>query len=1197
MRGLLLLLRMRALLLCCVSLGVEMSSFIDEYESLVNRPDFKTNKKAQARAHRLRALGLVVDPTQGGLVTPPPARTTGAFGLPLATDPITDIAQRFNATASVPARPKVKSPVGVAKPPSISSLTDDLLPGGMSGGQTQRSTPAPQKVKPQPSTVVSNNKKWTGSANPMNGIPGSPIYETGRQLGLDVAYRPVKGGITKARYGGPTGPVKYFGSVEEGGRLLNNKDPRVQANTPAPQPARVVGSNGQTTPTAPVSNGKKWTGTANPLNGLPGTPIFEKGRRLGLDVVDRPVINGITAARYGSHGGTVKYFGPKEEEGRLLSYSDPRVSATMDKMSDQDPGTWATWLQAAHDSRGIEEGVENIANGVNYVIQKPFQSELEKKNKERAKHGLPPLKESKIAKGTANVVTGLVTSLPQTFAAFTAALMSPHNEEAGEAFDNFADANVNAAGLGAGGQFEKFQAKDYPGVVKQTIDKFKEDPVTAWATLAGGALMLRGGGIALTRGRVRVLLRQAGENETIARNVSPRQAQEHLDLAKAQRQQAAALNARLPKSARVSTQPRSASPHSSTKPTDQQPLKVSGIHETRSMTKPTIFVGPSGDYAGSSWLEASPAELAEMEQRQQAPAGATTRNRVPVTSLGPNHYDGTQTPDQLPGKTLGGNPQIVRIPGDPEVMGAPSNGVSRGATGEPPPNVQLKPSGPNLQPNRAMPEGAPAEAGAPSALRGAGTGRAAGDVVAPETLRNPGAQVAEGVREAGNLATLGDHTGALDALGKTLSNNLTHLLHDPEGIVRLVTQGRNGLEAIGKPAAELVYAKASEALRTLQALAARHGDLKTAGEAASSAQAIEKQGANLRSTRQESGQNPGPVNGDASSGASVENTPSLENGTPGAGASPMGDGTGAVRPGVSSPNAEGVSQGNPNVSDFLDHTWSLAEDAKATAAEETWNALKSMSSHPGEPGMAPEEMPGAALGGTRFEQSGPKGAKGSVEFQPDGRAVIEAFRGADASTVLHETFHVARRTLNDSDTAILENWAGVKNRQWTPDAEEMAARAWERYLREGVAPTRPLQGVFARLKTILSNIYHSVRGSAIDVDISPQVHDLFDRILGKGQADGGAIPEPRSPWYALGEESPYEIRDAATYRSAIKKAFPLSNEDADALTTIADSMATTWSRRTGLPKSEWYGKIAYIRRGAPGKAVKAGWAKQAVSER
>lgn len=149
--------------------------------------------------------------------------------------------------------------------------------------------------------------------------------------------------------------------------------------------------------------------------------------------------------------------------------------------------------------------------------------------------------------------------------------------------------------------------------------------------------------------------------------------------------------------------------------------------------------------------------------------------------------------------------------------------------------------------------------------------------------------------------------------------------------------------------------------------------------------------------------------------------------------------------------------------------------------------------------------------------------KGSVNFRADGKAIIRALDNPDASTVPHELWHVIRRSifrdklLSQEDLDYIEQWAGVKDGNWTPmgadgklDAvhEEKWARAGERFLSEGKADwaPEPLQRAFALFKQWMQDIYNGIKGSAIDVELTPQIREIFAKTLGKGLDEPAVKP-------------------------------------------------------------------------------------------
>ena len=145
-----------------------------------------------------------------------------------------------------------------------------------------------------------------------------------------------------------------------------------------------------------------------------------------------------------------------------------------------------------------------------------------------------------------------------------------------------------------------------------------------------------------------------------------------------------------------------------------------------------------------------------------------------------------------------------------------------------------------------------------------------------------------------------------------------------------------------------------------------------------------------------------------------------------------------------------------------------------------------------------------------FQQEGGN-IKGAIDFVNDNKASVYVFDGADISTLAHEfTGHLGRRFLEKlaesneafaKDYESIKKWAGVKDDIWSTRAEEKFARAFERYLREGKAPTKALSAVFENLKKWLTQIYNTIKGSSIDIELTQEVKDVFGGLLG-AKAEG-----------------------------------------------------------------------------------------------
>ena len=164
----------------------------------------------------------------------------------------------------------------------------------------------------------------------------------------------------------------------------------------------------------------------------------------------------------------------------------------------------------------------------------------------------------------------------------------------------------------------------------------------------------------------------------------------------------------------------------------------------------------------------------------------------------------------------------------------------------------------------------------------------------------------------------------------------------------------------------------------------------------------------------------------------------------------------------------------------------------------------------------------------RAEGEGPP--RGRLDVLPDQDAYRVVFaEAADASTAVHEFQHLfieeARRVLAlpmekiadaqafaafKNGMKAAEDWAGVTGGQWTREAHEKMATAFERYLAEGKAPTRELEGLFDRMKEWLLSTYRSL--TDMGADIPDDVRRFFDQQLvldadsrtgGRGSASEG----------------------------------------------------------------------------------------------
>lgn len=194
-----------------------------------------------------------------------------------------------------------------------------------------------------------------------------------------------------------------------------------------------------------------------------------------------------------------------------------------------------------------------------------------------------------------------------------------------------------------------------------------------------------------------------------------------------------------------------------------------------------------------------------------------------------------------------------------------------------------------------------------------------------------------------------------------------------------------------------------------------------------------------------------------------------------------------------------------------------------------------------------------------------QGPKGSIEFTPTGefagavKAFIRGLNNPDASTGVHEIAHAARLFLlnraiaqehrlgvSDEDIAIVERECGVVDGEWTTPAEEKFARIFERYLAEGEAPSPRLQTVFEAFAKWMAEVYATLMGSEIDVEVSPEMKGVLDRLLTRrerldamGRATDQAITQAEganklSPLFLAPDDVGMDAATFALYRQALE---------------------------------------------------------------
>ena len=122
-----------------------------------------------------------------------------------------------------------------------------------------------------------------------------------------------------------------------------------------------------------------------------------------------------------------------------------------------------------------------------------------------------------------------------------------------------------------------------------------------------------------------------------------------------------------------------------------------------------------------------------------------------------------------------------------------------------------------------------------------------------------------------------------------------------------------------------------------------------------------------------------------------------------------------------------------------------------------------------------------------------KGATDFTELQGDIKALVYVSEKSDFSTFVHESAHVARRTMTGELLQKAEKAFGVTDGKWTRSQEEKFAQGFEQYLKEGKAPNAELKSVFQKAAEFLTRIYKSLQEL---VHINDDIRAVYDELLG-----------------------------------------------------------------------------------------------------
>lgn len=133
--------------------------------------------------------------------------------------------------------------------------------------------------------------------------------------------------------------------------------------------------------------------------------------------------------------------------------------------------------------------------------------------------------------------------------------------------------------------------------------------------------------------------------------------------------------------------------------------------------------------------------------------------------------------------------------------------------------------------------------------------------------------------------------------------------------------------------------------------------------------------------------------------------------------------------------------------------------------------------------MSEENVATYFNGDTAKARAALKGMQGDLSTIRSWTAFSEDHLSEYKGTILEKEFTKYAEDIRAGKAGAMERWM-----------QERFARGFEKYLMEGSAPTKEMQGVFRRFKKWLTDIYKTAKNLG-NVELTPEIKDIFDRMI------------------------------------------------------------------------------------------------------
>ena len=134
-----------------------------------------------------------------------------------------------------------------------------------------------------------------------------------------------------------------------------------------------------------------------------------------------------------------------------------------------------------------------------------------------------------------------------------------------------------------------------------------------------------------------------------------------------------------------------------------------------------------------------------------------------------------------------------------------------------------------------------------------------------------------------------------------------------------------------------------------------------------------------------------------------------------------------------------------------------------------------------------------------FIQSVKEKKRGVPNFTKDGAAILKVMKNGTFEDFVSSLVPIFTKSLTKGELNILEEWAGVKDGNWKKKDMDKLGRGIIRWLRSGgdVKSHSPRQKeIFHQLADTLKDLYKNIRGTKLDVGLTPKMREAFKNLIG-----------------------------------------------------------------------------------------------------